>query len=558
MGVSLGLALGIGFTWGVILVLLLGGIWNLTLTVFTLLEIKLQPYKLIALIGDMLLAYLLFFLTWPIESGLAWIGLLPLITAALFFQWIGSALLVVLNLLTQGALAWVGTTFQSGDPADVLNLLLALAPVYLVVGVLATLGGQRANRKKRQEGSPNDTAERRRTIYELISTLSASLNYQRTLDTALSLSTSSLSELDAHVDNLVGIIMFYAQEDKKSTALQVVASRMLLPADKNLTLPGTRGLIGYAIEEGRPSKSRSIGEDPELKLFVSLRGYKSAYCIPLRSGLDAYGVMLFADPDRDFFIPDRCEVLDIIGKQFVIAIQNARLYQDLEQEKERMMEIQDDSRKKLARELHDGPTQSVAAIAMRVNFARRMMERDQNTAAEELFKIEELARRTTKEIRLMLFTLRPLVLESQGLLAALESMADKINDTYDQKVVVQADPNVFDHMEPAKQTIVFYIAEEATNNARKHAQANQIWVRVRMIRKGLSLLEIEDDGVGFDIRKVDSAYEDRGSLGMVNMRERAELVNGVIHIDSSAGRGTRVQVAIPLTDDAAEILRRGS
>jgi signal transduction histidine kinase len=82
-----------------------------------------------------------------------------------------------------------------------------------------------------------------------------------------------------------------------------------------------------------------------------------------------------------------------------------------------MMDIQEEARKKIARDLHDGPTQSIAAIAMRVNFARRLMERDFKAASEELYKIEELARRTTKEIRHMLFTLRPLVLESQGLVA---------------------------------------------------------------------------------------------------------------------------------------------
>src|SRR5512140_3158149 len=117
-------------------------------------------------------------------------------------------------------------------------------------------------------------------------------------------------------------------------------------------------------------------------------------------------------------------------------MQNARLYSDLEQEKERMLEIQEDARKKLARDLHDGPTQSVAAIAMRVNFARRLMERDAKAAAEELFKIEDLARHTTKEIRHMLFTLRPLILESSGLTAALEAMAEKMHETYSQNVLI--------------------------------------------------------------------------------------------------------------------------
>jgi len=242
----------------------------------------------------------------------------------------------------------------------------------------------------------------------------------------------------------------------------------------------------------------------------------------------------------------------------VVAIQNARLYHDLEQEKERMTEIQEEARKKLARDLHDGPTQSVAALAMRVNFARRLMDRDARAAAEELFKVEDLARRATKEIRHMLFTLRPLILESQGLVAALQSMAEKMKETYDQNVVIEANPEVVSQIEVGKQGVIFYIAEEAVNNARKHAQAAHIWVRLKEAGKDLALLEIEDDGVGFDLESVDATYDHRGSLGMVNMRERTELVNGVLQLDSAEGRGTRIRVIIPLTEDAADRIRRGA
>jgi signal transduction histidine kinase len=273
--------------------------------------------------------------------------------------------------------------------------------------------------------------------------------------------------------------------------------------------------------------------------------------------LDTYGLLLFAHIDANFFTTDHCELLDIVGNQAVIALQNARLYQDLEQEKERMMAIQEESRKKLARDLHDGPTQSVAAIAMRVNFARRLMERDPKAALDELYKIEDLARHTTKEIRHMLFTLRPLVLESQGLVATLNSMAGKMKETYNQNVVIDAPVGVVESLEQTKQAVVFYIAEEAVNNARKHAKAENIYVRLKMLRENLVLLEIQDDGVGFDVKAVGSSYENRGSLGMVNMRERTELVNGIFHVESEPGRGTRIHVVIPLTDDAAEKIRRG-
>jgi signal transduction histidine kinase len=157
----------------------------------------------------------------------------------------------------------------------------------------------------------------------------------------------------------------------------------------------------------------------------------------------------------------------------------------------------------------------------------------------------------------MLFTLRPLVLESQGLVAALEAMAEKMHETYNQNVIINADDKVIPELELGKQAIIFYIVEEAVNNARKHAQAAHIWVRLKPLEEGVVLLEIEDDGVGFDVGAVDSTYEKRGSLGLVNIRERAELVNGLSTIDSAEGKGTCIRVVIPLNEEAADRLRRG-
>jgi signal transduction histidine kinase len=260
-------------------------------------------------------------------------------------------------------------------------------------------------------------------------------------------------------------------------------------------------------------------------------------------------------PDEEFFSQERVEILEAVAQQSMIALQNAKLYSDLEQEKERMAEIQEQARHKLARDLHDGPTQSIGAIAMRVNFARRLVQRDPNQAAEELFKIEELARRTTKEIRQMLFTLRPLVLESEGLVAALGQLSEKMAENHDQSVLVETEEDVADDLEMGKQGVIFFIVEEAVNNARKHAEASQIWVRLKR-KKELLFLEVEDNGKGFDVDKVQSNYEQRGSLGMVNLHERTELVNGIIKIDSAAGRGTRISVTVPVTMEAAEKLHR--
>jgi signal transduction histidine kinase len=323
-----------------------------------------------------------------------------------------------------------------------------------------------------------------------------------------------------------------------------------------ISLPGTSGLIGRSIDAASPRLSNNISKDPELGRLVGLRDCNSAYVVPLREVLDTYGVLLFCHPDKEYFTPGRREVLDIVGNQLMIALQNARLYHDLEIEKERVTKIYEEARNKLARELHDGPTQSVAALAMRTNFTRRLMERDVDAAAEELFKIEDLARRTTKEIRHMLFTLRPLVLESQGLAVALDSLAHNMKDTFDQDVIVDADESIVPKIEMNKQAVIFAIAEEAVNNARKHAEAAHIWVQLKEIEPDIIFLEIKDDGVGFNVQEMEVSYNNRGSLGMVNMRERTMLVNGAVSIESTEGEGTRIQIVIPLTGESADRLRR--
>lgn len=454
-------------------------------------------------------------------------------------------------------------------PMSTLNYTLLVAAISVVVGILICLGllsvlgqlhfgdlirGQRSGGGK----SIWDIDHRRlREIYNLISKVTSTLKYQNVLETALDLGSRVLATPNVPAEKLVSAVLLFSDADYDHPTLTVGSARHFTQSDMRVVVPGTSGLIGEVVDEGVPSTATEIEKDPELNHFVAFRNCKVAHCLPLRAGLDTYGVLLFAHTDPDFFTQSKCELLDIISHSSVIAIQNARLYSDIQKEKEQMIEIQQQEHKKLARDLHDGPTQSMAAIAMRLNFARRLLERDPKATGDELLKIEELARRTTKEIRHMLFTLRPLELESQGLIGALKAMAEKTHETYDQNVIVEAEENVISELEMNRQTIIFYIAEEAINNACKYAQASHIWVRMKDYGKDLVMLEIQDDGVGFDKDGVESSYDQRGSLGLRNMSERTEMVNGIFRIDSAIGKGTTVRVLIPLTPEAGEQLRRG-
>jgi signal transduction histidine kinase len=544
----------------ILLVLLV--LWNLVLTWLAGVNQRLPNHRIISVLVDFAVAVAFFWLHGGLTGPAAWVGLLPIISGALYFDLRGGLLASLAVALVQAA---DGFLFQVGLPL----LIFSVVVTFFLGGLFGFISQQMINQLRQirqkqiaeRERQQRIETERLRAIYKLTSTLTATLSYKRVLDMALEISTSALfvdgsesAEGTPRDDRLVsGVLLFDGEE------LVVGSARRFPQADLRVTFPAKDGILRAVVEDGEEAVTAGVAEDPELSRLLALHKCQSVYCFSLRTGFNVYGVLIFGHPDLDYFTRDRRDVLSIIGRQATIAIQNARLYQDLADEKERMAEAQEEARKKLARDLHDGPTQSVAAIAMRVNLARRMLERDQGSAADELVKIEDLARRTTKEIRHMLFTLRPLVLESQGLIAALEQMAEKMKETFGQEVVIQVDEKLADDIEMGKKGIIFYLAEEAVNNARKHAESPRIYVRLQPVKKEpeIAWLQIADEGHGFDVDAITKSYDKRGSLGMVNLRERTELVNGLLHIDSAPGKGTRVNVYIPLSEEAADKLHHG-
>jgi signal transduction histidine kinase len=534
-------------------------IWNTIMSLLAVFSIRANfLHRQIVLTIDVLLAAVFFWLQSRLGSTPSWVGFFPILTGAVYFEVVGAFIVAPLFAIWQYVIGY--DAFYSD------YTLLREISMTLVAGLVGGLAGRYVMRRLRtsrqtkldvEERQRRMERERLRAIYELSSTLTATLSYRRVLDSALDLAYTALNpnpdpEEPDPEERLVSAVFLFRENQ-----LRIGSARRFTNADLRVNLLGNEGILKKLLDGGDAMLTTDIGYDPELGRIIALRSCSSAYCFPLRSGFNVYGAMLFAHPDPSYFTKERCDLLDIIGRQAVIAIQNARLYQDLVEEKERMVEVQEEARKKLARDLHDGPTQSVAAMAMRVNLARRMVAKDVSEATNELVKIEELAHRTTKEIRHMLFTLRPLILESQGLNAALQAMAEKMRETFAQNVIINVDDSVLKDMEMGKQGVIFYIIEEATNNARKHASAPHIWVRLRPFEKEIALLEIEDDGVGFDVAAVNKSYDKRGSLGMVNLRERTELVNGLLNIDSAPGNGARVQVYIPLSEEAADRLHHG-
>ncbi len=562
LGLATGLALSGGMKLTTGAVLLFGALWNVSNTILAIQNRRIILHRPLNLLADVTIAMVLFQNNGGVLGNLPWSGVLPLFTATVYYGITGGLGMAVLVSLLQ-----VGLTLLYAATGKLVSPLLVLSGVYLALGLVFGFVSHQLMKQIRQiyqnmlrtrQEAEHKAAlverNRMQTLMSMVETITSNLNYRSLLDALLDICTNAVSGAATNEEAMISVVMLFGDHD-----LRVEAARGLSTQDMRQTFPAEAGLLRDTLKSGESRQLQNPSSDPEIRRIMAIESSKSALTMPLQRGVNAYGMILFAHADPTFFNQDRVDLLSMIAEHAVIAIQNARLYQDLELEKERIVQTQEEARKQLARNLHDGPIQSVAAIAMRVDVARHLLSRNVNEANHELGKIEDLARRTTKELRHMLFTLRPLALETEGLIAALKAIAEKTIEIYQQNVQIDVDQATVDQLELGKQTVVFYLVEEAINNARKHAHASLIIVRLHTLARepGIALLDILDNGQGFNVQEVLNSYEQRSSLGMINLRERTDLINGLLNIDSAPGKGTRVRIFIPLTEAAAERMQRG-
>lgn len=523
------------------------GAYSLTITVLLAIGLLTRAIPVFTFIADTLAFLALMYLSGGSASPFFFFPLFPVLVATLRFSWELGLLTAVVFGIALGlntALGWeAGLSFPDMLPTVLQSLMFALTAV--AGGAIArrspmgSLAGEGA-----AEGQGPVVPERVKMVFEMASTLSATLNYQRVLEAILDISHLGFEELGYRVGQSAGLVLLYDEGGKLFPASY---RNLTVQGDELRRIDGTDGIVGQAIASAQAIIGGAPSADPELRAFRSLGHCKSMICVPLRAGFETYGAILFASARTDVYRPEHLDLLAIFCNQATIALQNASLYQSLREERDKIIDKEEQARHKLARDLHDGPTQDVAAIAMRLNFARLLMDRDPGRARAELARLEDLAHRTVKEIRSMLFTLRPIVLETEGLVAALNQYAENLRQNDNLPVEVDAE-RYHDCLDSEAQGVVFAIVEEAVNNAKKHANASRIWVQLA-VQGDMFVAQVVDNGKGFDVQAVEQSYSSRGSLGMVNLRERAELIGGSLTIDSAPGQGTRITLIVSIEDE---------
>jgi signal transduction histidine kinase len=206
---------------------------------------------------------------------------------------------------------------------------------------------------------------------------------------------------------------------------------------------------------------------------------------------------------------------------------------------EKVVAAQEDERKRIARELHDDTSQSLAVLVMALDGAMTTLKAGGVPRLEEA---KALAVRTIEEVHRMILDLRPSVLDDLGLLSAIRWYAER--HLAPRGVSVRCEFEARDRRMPAAfETAVFRVCQEAMSNVARHAQAESVLIQVSESGGALHI-EIEDDGRGFDPENVSQAH--RRPFGLMGIRERVEILGGSVRIDSAPGKGTRIHIDVPL------------
>jgi signal transduction histidine kinase len=296
--------------------------------------------------------------------------------------------------------------------------------------------------------------------------------------------------------------------------------------------PG-EGVTWRVAETGVPIAVDDVRSDPRVARHLSdPEGIRSFLQVPITVGGEVFGVFGVNHCRLHHFTADEQRVLLALAQRAALAITNARLYERAQQAA--VLE----ERQRLARELHDSVTQSLYGVALYTEAASRALaDGELGAVAANLGEIRETTQEALGEMRLLLYELRPPLLEEHGLAAALRARLQTVETRAGLEIAFECRGE--ERLAPDDEQALFRVALEALNNVLKHAHAHRVQVRLELAADR-AVLELADDGVGFAPTQADG-----GGFGLPGMRERAEALGGTLQIESSPGTGTRVRVEVP-------------
>jgi signal transduction histidine kinase len=371
-------------------------------------------------------------------------------------------------------------------------------------------------------------------------------------------------ELALQLDLPAGSIYLY--DDAEETLYQEVVWGMpetLLPELK--TLPVDSFHFEQVIRSKQPV---SINDINQVKIYAALGlkdirpDWQSFLSVPLLAKGDVQGIMDLFSLDPTGFSQDQIAFFTTIGQEVGVVIQNARLFEQVRSGRERLrllsqqiLDIQEDERRHIARDLHDQIGQALTALKVNLQSIQRTSNSNgtYNASFEESLNIID---RTIQQVRNLSLELRPSLLDDLGVVAAIRWYVDRQAQRAGFKWDFVADPPEM-RLKSDLETTCFRLVQEAITNVVRHAQASMVQIELRQLENEMELV-IRDDGVGFDVREARARSANDPSLGLIGMEERVQLIGGRIEITSSSseGVGTEIRAHLPLSLYSAFVDRR--
>jgi signal transduction histidine kinase len=301
-------------------------------------------------------------------------------------------------------------------------------------------------------------------------------------------------------------------------------------------LPRTHGLLGAMLERPESYRTADIRQDPRFRgwwprAHPQMRSFLG---VPIVSRGSVIAAFYVTDKEgAGEFSADDQRLIEMLAAHAAVGIENARLL-----ERSRELSIVEE-RNRLARELHDSVSQKLFGLVLTAESAGTLLDRDPEAAAEQVARLGELAQEALGELRGLIFELRPASLEDEGLAATLRKEVDMLQRVHGRAIELRIAGSA--HCAPEAEGEVLRIAQEALNNALRHAEAERIELRMEA-RDGRLVVTVADDGIGFD--PDDRALRAR-RLGLTSMEERARALDGTLAVVSRPGEGTTVTLEVP-------------
>ncbi len=369
------------------------------------------------------------------------------------------------------------------------------------------------------------------TLYQLGTQISASLELGQVLD-AVTKGARQVLAAD------IGVVGLLDEERREVSVKAITGTRTEVLRDLRVPVKGE--VSGSLLASSQPLIVEEFGRDlltSHARDLIAAEGVVSFLGVPLKRGERLLGLVGVMTRQHRRFSQEDVQLLTRLAHQVVVAIENARLYQQVRH----LTALEE--RDRLAREIHDHLAQSLGYLSLEAAITDELLSGGQVAQAQaSLRELREVAEEAYTDVREAIFSLRETVLPGSGLLPSLREYLSEYRTHYGVEARLEVGDEALTQVPAHVGIQIIRIVKEALTNVRKHAGASRAWVRFERDGDWTRII-VEDDGRGFDPAQV--AGEGWQYFGLQIMRERAESVGGSLDLDSQPEKGTRVVIRVP-------------